>query len=265
MADTNNRLITVPAVVLAGGTNDEAMRAATGVENRAMVELTPGRTMLDYVLNAAVQAKTISKLIVAGDVPESPKYQRLQPAPSFLENLIQGVAALPNETQRVLIVTSDIPFITAEAIDDFVGSAIKSGADLCYPIIPMKLYREEFAGLKRTVLKLAEGEFTGGNIMLMSCAYVREHEQTILQAYSARKDVFRLGKMLGWGLLLKIVISQTIAPNLLNISSLERGVSNLLGHSSTAKAIKTNYPSLGTDIDKPDDVVQARKIFETRI
>jgi CTP:molybdopterin cytidylyltransferase MocA len=262
MVNKDDLIEQVPAVILAGGTNDQAMREATGVENRALVELTDGKTMLDYVLNAVSSATSISQIIVAGDVPESPAYQRLPSKPSFLENLIQGVQALPEGTERALIVTSDIPFIKADAVNDFVIRALAAKADLCYPVIPMEIYRREFAAMKRTTLKLSEGEFTGGNIMLMSCSYVREHQQTILQAYAARKDVLKLGGMLGWGLLLRIILSQTVAPRLLNIPLLEHGVSNLLGHGASAKAIITSFASLGTDIDKPGDVVEARRLLQ---
>jgi CTP:molybdopterin cytidylyltransferase MocA len=261
MVDSDNSIDLVPALILAGGTNDQTMRDATGVQNRALVELTPGRTMLDYVLAAVKAAKCVSHIVVAGDVPDSPDYQRLPSATTFLENLIQGVQALPDGSKQVLIVTSDIPFITALAIDDFVLKSLATGADINYPIIPMDVYRSQYGQMKRTTLKLAEGEFTGGNIVLMSCRYVREHQQTIRQAYSARKDIGKLGRMLGWGLLTRIVLSQTVSPKLLSIPPLEAGVSNLLGHGAKARAVITQYASLGTDIDKPDDVAQARRIL----
>jgi len=237
------------------------MRAATGTDNRALVELTPGRTMLDYVLAAIQAATTVNQIIVVGDVPISPDFTSLPSGSSFLENLSRGVQALPPADDRVLIVTSDIPFITSEAVDDFVKKSLDSEADLTYPIIPMEQYRAQYAAMKRTTLRTKEGEFTGGNVMLMSAKYIRNHQATITNAYAARKDVFRLGKMLGWGLLAKVLVSQTIAPSFLNLVSLENGVSNLLGHGARAKAIITSYASLGTDVDKPGDVEEARRIL----
>jgi 2-phospho-L-lactate guanylyltransferase (CobY/MobA/RfbA family) len=261
MANTDDMNKKIPAVVLAGGINDQAMRDATGVENRAMVELAPGKTMLDFVLGAVKGAPSITNVVVVGDIPDSPDYTRLPSSLSFLENLIQGIQSLPPEIDRALIVTSDIPFISSEAIDDFVIRALAADADLCYPIIPMEIYRKEFAALKRTTLKLSEGEFTGGNIMLMSCDYIKNHQETILQAYGARKDVLKLGSMLGWGLLLRIIVSQIIAPKSLDIASLENGVSNVLGHGAKAKAVITQFASLGTDVDKPNDVIEAKRIL----
>jgi GTP:adenosylcobinamide-phosphate guanylyltransferase len=261
MADEDNAMIRVPAIVLAGGINSPAMAAATGVQIRALVELTPGKTMLDYVLKAVTSARSVSEVIVVGNVPRSDEYVTLPSSQTFLQNLIKGVQAVPAGADKVLIVTSDIPFVNAVAIDDFVQLALYSRADFCYPVIPMPIYRKTFSMMKRTTLRLADGEFTGGNIMLMSADYVKKHQKTIINAYAARKNVFTLGSMLGWDVFGKIIVSQLGAPNVLSIEMLERGVSRLLGHGAKAKAIITEYPSLGTDVDKPADVAVARHIL----
>lgn len=251
----------IPAVILAGGTNSAEMEAATGVKNRALVELAPGKTMLSFVIDAVKGSQLVSDLLVVGDVPSSPDYTSIATTTSFLGNLISGTKAAPESANKVLIVTSDIPFITSVAVDDFLKQALDSGADFCYPIIPMETYRKTFGSMKRTTLKTAKGEFTGGNIMLLSRSYVTDHSKTIDDAYAARKDILKLGGMLGWGLLLKVVLSQLIVPKILSVAALEAGVSHLLGHGATARAIVTEHASLGTDVDKPDDVKAAKVLL----
>jgi GTP:adenosylcobinamide-phosphate guanylyltransferase len=263
MANADN-IARIPAVILAGGLNDDAMRAATGVENRAMVELTSGRTMLEYVVSAVTMAETVGQVVVVGDVPLQDGCTGIPSASSFLQNLINGVGTLPADTKELLVITSDIPFISPAAIEDFLQKALESHGDFCYPIIPMSIYRKQFKGMKRTTLKLRDGEFTGGNIMLVSASYVKDHQQTILAAYAARKDVAKLGRMLGWGLLFRVILSQTISRNLLDVRSLEKGVSKLLGFGAIATAIITEYASLGTDVDKLEDVAEARRILSQR-
>ena len=79
------------------------------------------------------------------------------PGETLLDNLIRGIdAAGAGPDSMALMVSSDIPFITGLAIDDFVDAARTAAADFCYPVIPMERYNQEFAGMKRTTLKLSE-------------------------------------------------------------------------------------------------------------
>ena len=234
----------VDAIVLAGGKNDAEMIAATGVENRALVELAAGRTMLDFVVAALSSAQTVGRIFIVGDVPVRADTDR------GADPLVGG---------RALLVTSDIPFITADAVDDFVVRAARRPADLCYPIVPMADYDTQFAGMKRTTLKLAEGRFTGGNIMLCDPVRILANRETMARSYAARKDVLALGRMLGWGFVARIILSQTIAPAFLDVAKVEIAVGRVLGPGGTAAAIITRHPSLGTDVDKPEDVEFARR------
>jgi GTP:adenosylcobinamide-phosphate guanylyltransferase len=245
------------AIVLAGGKTSREMRIVTGVTNRAMVELSAGRTMLDYILAALAESKSVGRVFVVGDVPPQGGVTLVAPGESLLDNLILGLdaAGVGSETSA-LMVSSDIPFITGPAIDDFVAAALIAAADFCYPIIPMERYNREFAGMKRTTLKLAEGEFTGGNVMLVNAGFLLANRDAVKQAYAARKSVLRLGRMLGLSLLARILVSQLIAPSLLNVPTLEAGVARIVGGS--VRGIVTPHPSLGTDVDKPEDVEFAR-------
>lgn len=248
------------ALVLAGGKASPEFQAATHVENRALAELAPGRTMLDFVLAALGEAKSVNKVFVIGNVPPGEGYELVSPGESLLDNLVLGIRAMGRETgKQVLLVSADIPFITGLAIEDFIDKASQLGANFCYPIIPMKVYNAQFAGMKRTTLKLREGEFTGGNVILADPDYLLENEAVVRGAYAARKSVLRLGSMLGWGLLARVIASQLFAPKLLAIADLEAGISRLLG--TTARAVITEHASLGTDVDKVDDVVVAKRIL----
>ena len=92
--------------------------------------------------------------------------------------------------------------------------------------------------------------------MLVNAGFVLANQEAIKQAYAARKSVLALGKMLGASLLLRILASQVFAPSLLDIPTLEAGVARIVGGS--VRGIITQHPSLGTDVDKPEDVEFAR-------
>jgi CTP:molybdopterin cytidylyltransferase MocA len=246
-------------VVLAGGKNSVEMEAATGVTNRALVPL-GDRTMLDYVIDALKSAHGTRRVFVVGDVPDDNRYQRVPPGQTLMDNLLAGLRAAGPDTavSRVLVTTSDTPFLGADAIDDFLTRSLATGGDLCYPIVPIALCREKFPEMKRTTLRLREGTFTGGNMMLLNPRFILTHKDTILRAYAARKSVPQIGRLLGWGLLVRILFAQAVAPNVLTLGAMESGVSRLIGAGCRARAVVTQYPEIGTDVDKPEDVVLAK-------
>lgn len=266
----------VSVVILAGGKASPELQAAMGVTNRALVPLC-GRIMLDYVVDAFDRASTVGSLCVVGDVPSDPRYTTAEDHGDMFDNLMAGLAAVdgggnavdegtPAGTSnvdggRVLVATSDIPFVTASAIDAFVEAAMAHDVDFVYPIVDMAAYRKRFAVLKRTTVRLSEGEFTGGNIVMLKSEFVRSQSEKIREAYALRKDVFKLGALLGPGLLMRLIVSQSVAPSVLSIPMLEAGVSRLLGADATVAAIVTEHPEIGTDIDTPEEIEIAVKIL----
>ena len=255
--------MTVDAIILAGGKNSLAMQEVTGVTNRALTPL-GDKTMLAYVAGALGAAASVGRVFVVGDVPgETSLYARVAPGETLMDNLLAGIhaARAQGHAPRLLISTSDIPFLTPAAVDDFVAQSLAADADFGYAIIPIVRCHEAFPQMKRTTLRLREGVFTGGNLMLVNPDYVLGRQETILRAYAARKRVGQMGAMLGWGLLARILVAQTIAPRALTIPMLEAGVARLLGAGCRARAVVTQYAEIGTDIDSPADVALAREML----
>ena len=253
--------MSVNVVVLAGGRNSAEMAAATGVENRALTPL-GARTMLDYVTSALSQAASAGSIHVVGDVPAGPDYQVVRGGETLLDNLMAGVRAAEasGSGDRVLVGTSDIPFLTPLAVDDFVDNAVRSGADLCCSYVPVGLCYARFPDMKRTAVKTREGPLTLGNLMLVNPHFLLANQGTISQAYAARKSPVKIARMLGPGLLARLLLAQFVAPSLLTVGALEESVSRLLG-GARAAGIRSEYPEIGTDVDKPDDVAIARRLL----
>ena len=254
--------MTVNVVVLAGGRNSAEMAAATGVENRALTPL-GDRTMLDHVTSALGRAASVGEITVVGDVPPSPNYHVVRGGETLLDNLMAGVKAAEASGggDRVLVSTSDIPFLTPEAVEDFIDRASRSGADLCCSYVPVGLCYERFPDMKRTAVKVREGALTLGNLMLVNPRFLLANQETIACAYAARKSPVQIARMLGLGLLARLLLAQFLAPTLLTITMLEQGVSRLLGDDARAAGICSEYPEIGTDVDKPEDVAIARRML----
>jgi molybdopterin-guanine dinucleotide biosynthesis protein A len=256
------------ALILAGGKitlekTPELVAVSGGVTNRALIPL-KGRPMLDYVLDAVrggLATQGGGRILVAGDDLPLPSDTVAVPGgASLVDTILSGVGALAPEETRLLVVTSDIPFLTAESVADFLIRAREVGnAQFVYPIIRAEDCRKRFPGMKRTTLRVAEGEFTGGNLALLDPGFLRRQEQVIRAAYDRRKRVPALAQMLGPGLLFRLIVSRII-PAVLPIPVLEREVGRLLG-GATARAVISPFAEVGTDVDRPEDIEVAERVL----
>lgn len=252
-------MTTVDVVVLAGGKNSPEMATATGAENRALTPIGT-RTMLEYVVAALTDTPSVGRIFVVGDVPQSDRYTAVTGRETLLDNLMAGLTAAGDQ-ERVLISTSDIPFVTPQALEDFAGRASATDADLCCSYVPLAACLRKYPEMKRTAITLAEGRFTLGNVMLVRPRFLVNHQEAITQAYAARKSPAQIARLLGLGLLLRLLGSQIVSPRLLTTSALEAAVSRLLD-SGRAVGICSAYPEIGTDVDKPEEVAIARRLLE---
>src|SRR5207249_831345 len=127
-----------------------------------------GRPMVGYVLSALEDAASAGEAVVVGPAALSPALRGTRlvlEGPDLLFNIVAGLSALPGDGPALLL-TSDIPFLTGIAVDDFIERSLSTGADLCYPIISESASLTQFPGMRRTYARLREGRFTGGNMML---------------------------------------------------------------------------------------------------
>ena len=252
--------MSVATLILAGGVVKDRDAAGwephlpPGVKNRALLDL-GGKTMLERVV-APVRAAAPGRIFVAGDGPLPAGCLPASGGATLLETLLSGVAALDSHETRLLVVTADIPFLTAESLEDILRRAPEAAA-FVYPIVEASRCYERFPEMKRTVVKTAQGTFTGGNVVLIDAAFAREKSEVIRDAYAARKSPLRLAGMLGLGTLLRLAASP-IFPAALPIPYLEAAVGRLLGGVEVS-ALTTPFAEIGADIDRPDDVILARR------
>ncbi|MFN4034121.1 MAG: NTP transferase domain-containing protein, partial [Fimbriimonadales bacterium] len=244
-AQEENAMEATTAVVLAGGAIDPEWQARTGARSRAEV-MVGNAPMYQRVLRALQGVEAITTTLIAGDLPDGVGYIVVSPGESLLENVRLGLERSP--TNSVLFATVDLPFLTTESVKFFLSESLRSGASLTYAVVPADLCRERFPQLKRTTVRLREGEVTGGNLFWAQRAVALQHLPRLEALYRARKQPLRLAKHIGWGLLMRFVLAQAISPRLLSIGQIEKRVARILH--APVKAILTPYPEIGTDIDR---------------
>ena len=62
------------------------------------------------------------------------------------------------------------------------------------------------ASLVRTALRLRDGEFTGGNLVLVRPRFLLTQNARIAAAYAARKSPVQLARLLGIGTLGRVIV-----------------------------------------------------------
>lgn len=245
----------VDAIVLAGAKNDGKLQEISSCQYEALIEIN-SKPMLSYVISALKKSAQIGKIVVIG-YPEFRDYLDediilLECSESLVDNIEIGMDYL-GARNHVLVVTSDIPMLTCEAVDDFIKRCQGYTEDLFYPIVSKTANDQVYPGVKRTYVQLKDGIYTGGNMVLMTPEFIRDARHVIHHVVRLRKKPFQIVRLLGLRFLIKFVLRR------LTIAEVESRVQNLFG--INAKAVITAYPQIGTDVDKPTDLELAQRVL----
>ncbi|MCR4430211.1 MAG: nucleotidyltransferase family protein [Tepidanaerobacteraceae bacterium] len=242
------------ALILAGKQADGPLRDL-GV-SKAMIKIN-GKEMILYVLEALKAVEYIDRIAVVGDAKDLAFLKNkvdviVEQEYSMAENIVKGAQEFP-EDEELLVLTCDIPMITPEAIKDFVQKARATGADFNYPIVRREDNDTRYPGVHRTYVRIRDGTFTGGNIVLVRAGIVKKAMERAKYFLAYRKKPWMLAKILGVSFVVKLLLG------MLTIKELENRVSDLFG--IKAKAVISAYPEIGTDVDKKSDLELAQKVL----
>lgn len=237
------------AVILAGGGANDPLAQHAGVPTKAHLPL-DGKPMVGYVIAALRASRYVGPLVYVGEPPPELAAQLNSCVPAgqrFVDSLQAGceaALALAVPGQRLLLVTGDLPWLTAEAVDHLLTQA--PTAALVYTIVAKATAEAQFPGQARTYARLRDGVYTGGNAVLATSEAIPLLLPLIERAFLARKRPLALAGLVGWGTLLRVAL------RLASLSELETRVSRLLG--ASARAFVTPYACIGADLDRPSQL-----------
>ena len=258
MEELHMEAVKYPVLIMAGGpTPDSILETGEPEPERAFIDI-GGRPMLDWVLDACRGSNICGHILCVGNASRLQETFGLRPEETIeqkktmLENFIAGIEILKNN-DRVMIMTCDIPLISSEAIDDLGRMVGEISADIYYPIIDVRLFDDKFPGGKRTVQKLKEGTFTGGNVFIVEPNEVLANRDKVEAVIRDRKNPAKLVKLFGFVFIVKFLMRK------LDLPGLEAKASQILG--SKMRGLITPYPEIGFDVDKPEDLEMIRGIM----
>lgn len=259
----------VDAVVLAGeGGLKDPSGPADAVQNKALLPI-GSRVMVDYVLSALRNCPEISHIALVGPdllrtiYKDDPELIFASPGKSPLSSFSAGVAALRSRGNLrsegkeadswVLACTGDIPFLTPEAVKDFLNRCRERQADFYYPIVPREVAEHRFPEVMRTYVRLRDGSFTGGNLFLLNMRVLEACLDRAEEFIRLRKKPAALARLVGFKILWKYLF------RVLSIHELEERVFQL--YNIRGAAVISSYPEIGVDVDKASDLELARRYF----
>ncbi|MGI6486348.1 MAG: NTP transferase domain-containing protein [Thermoanaerobacterales bacterium] len=245
------------AIILAGN-KDKDILSDEG-KSKALVKI-HGKPMVLYVIEVVKQLDFIDKIAIVGDKNGLLFLKQhvdviIEQGDSLEDNILRGCKYF-DKNEDVLILTCDIPLITADAITDFVQDAKQLKADFCYPVVSREHSEKKYPGVHRTFVKLKDGTFTGGNIVLVNNEVIQQSIPKAAMFLAYRKKPWKLARILGLSFVIKFLLGS------LTIAELEQKVSGIFG--IKAKAVVSSWPEIGTDVDKKSDLVLAENVLAGR-
>ena len=238
------------AVVLAGRENTGKLKDISGERWEALIPIA-GAPMLQYVIDAVSEARQIERVIIVG--PEDALRDRIKgraityvpPQGGIVAN-VRAAVQLLSPDEQVIIVTSDVPLITAQTVDGFLDECRAVGpADVYYPILERRVLEARYPTTVRTYAKLREGTYTGGNFFVIKAGMIDAVGEIAEKFVAARKSPLQMAGLLGWSFIIKLLLGRAALPELV-----ERAV-RILG--APAQVVETQQAEIGIDVDKPSD------------
>lgn len=243
------------AVILAGG-RAPWLRESQGTDIRCLAKI-KNKRIIDYIVDALRESCRIDRIMAAGPLAELQKaglpdgVELCAPAEDMPTTSYAAARALGAQN-KILFVCDDIPLLHGAAVSDFLDQCEKYPAGhVYYPIVPKEICLADYPAAKRTYGKLADGAFTGGNIMLVDASIIPFGLAKAKEIYARRKHPWDLCRWLGFGFILKLLFHS------LTVADAERRTSELL--ELNCKAIISKYAEVGMDVDKMADLKLVEK------
>ncbi len=254
------------AVVTAGGIpqpNEPLYEYSKG-DAKALIDVA-GKPMIQWVLDALSEAKTIDRVVVIGLSPKSnltckKPLTYISNQGKMLDNLKAGTAKvmeLNPKARYVLFVSSDIPTITSEMVDWMVNTAGETQDDLYYNVVRREGMEARFPGSKRTYTPLKDMAVCGGDMNMARTSIVDQNSEFWNKLIEARKNPAAQASMIGLDIIFKFIFRQ------LTIDDVIKRVADKLG--LKGRAIVCPYPEIGMDVDKPHQLELVRADMESRV
>ncbi|MBV8285040.1 MAG: nucleotidyltransferase family protein [Candidatus Eremiobacteraeota bacterium] len=234
------------AVITAGGriTGEFAREAGTPI--KALVRVR-GVTMLDRIVDALRGAGAQRIAIVGGEEVRAACEDRVErvidEAPTGAENLVKALRAWPDDGEPLVYATSDMPYVDAAAVDDFLRRV--PGGHVALPLAEIGAFEARFPGAPPAGITLAGERVVNGDVFYVPAGMVERIESIAERLFNARKQPWLMARLVSPRILVRFLFRR------LGIGHLEKHAHDVLG--APAIAVRNCAPELAFDADTVAD------------
>ncbi|MBD5606623.1 MAG: NTP transferase domain-containing protein [Candidatus Eremiobacteraeota bacterium] len=234
--------------ITAGGRVSGALAAAIGTPVKALAPFA-GSTLLDVAIAAARASGARRIAVIGGDSVRAACGARVDEviaeSADGRENIRKAIETGAREA--LLLMTSDMPFVDAASVADFLARLGK--ADVALPLASASAYERAYPGAPPHVTRIGRDRIANGSIVYFGPGIAPRVLDAARDLFEARKSLVRMAMLLGPALLARFAIGR------LGIADVERRARTLLG--IDARAVRDAAPSLCYDVDAIEDYAYA--------
>jgi GTP:adenosylcobinamide-phosphate guanylyltransferase len=254
------------AVVTAGGIPQpgESLYPYTLGKPKAFLDIC-GKPMVQWILDALGSAKLVDNVVLIGLTADSgitckKPLSFIANQASMIENILAGVKQVLEinpSARRVLLVSSDIPALTAEMVDWEIKITQQSEVDLCYNVVRREVLEARYPDSRRTFTRLKGMQVCGGDMNVVSTSVATMDPAIWERLVASRKNPFKQAAIIGF---------DTLILALLGIITLDNAVKKATRRlHMTGQAIICPFAEIGMDVDKPNQLEILRADLAKRV
>lgn len=240
------------AIILAGGIPkpDDLLFPLTGGEPKALLEIA-GKPMVQWVLDALSEAKTIEQVVIVGLDPDSgvtcsKPLIFIPNQGSMLNNIRMGVkkgAEINPEAEYALMVTADIPAITGEMVDWSVNTSLETDHEIYYSVVTRDVMEARFPQSNRSFVRLKDMEVCGGDMNMIRISVATGRDEIWNKLIASRKSARKQAALIGYDTLIMLLLKRL---------TLEKLIGNVASRLDLkGRVLICPYAEVGMDVDKP--------------
>ncbi len=239
------------AVITTGGRIEGAYAAEAHTDVKALAEI-HGVSMLERTIGA-LRGCGIERIAVVADAPVREAIVGtveiiVDGAPTGAKNVVRALRAWPEDGEPLLYLTSDLPFIDAPSLQDFIDRSPITA--LTMPLARADAYAARFPGAPAFGIALGGERVVNGGAFHIPAGSSERAAGIAADMFDARKAPWRMAAIAGPALLARFVAGH------LRIEHVEARAARVLG--VAVKAIRDAAPELAYDADTVDDYRYAR-------
>ena len=234
------------AVVTAGGRIAGAYARESGTNVKALVAVR-GVSMLDRILDALRGAGATRIAVVGGEEVRAACRDRVElfvdEAPTGAQNLLLALRAWPDDGQSLIYATSDMPYVTTDAVGEFLARV--PDGHVALPLAEIRDFEARFPGAPPCGITLAGECVVNGDVFYVPASCIERVADVAGRLFDARKHPWQMARLIGPRMLVRFLFRR------LGIAHLERHAHRVLG--APAIAVRGCRPELAFDADTAAD------------